>query len=192
MHAGPEVSFGRIVHSLREGQCHGTQSQSPFFLIFEAPDAGCRAYFRGSFYLIAPVQEGAPTETHVKIVGWLAVVVSAFSYFVALFFLLLLAFPVTAINLGFVGTVVLIDAELLSVRGMPVGHGGGLLLCSFFLVLALSGIVAGWGLLRFKNWARILAIVLAILSLPNVPFGTAFGIYALVVLFNKRAGQLFT
>jgi hypothetical protein len=57
------------------------------------------------------------------------------------------------------------------------------------LVLAKSaaGFLAGWGLLQRLPWARMLTIVLAFLSLFNVPFGTALGIYSLWVLLPARA-----
>ena len=44
------------------------------------------------------------------------------------------------------------------------------------------GLIAGWGLYERRSWARILAIVLAFLSLFHPPFGTAIGIYTLWVL----------
>jgi hypothetical protein len=47
-------------------------------------------------------------------------------------------------------------------------------LCGLFAVLALPSIIAGWGLFAGKSWARPLSLVLAILHLPNIPFGTAY------------------
>ena len=38
----------------------------------------------------------------------------------------------------------------------------------------------------------ILTIVLAVLSLPQFPVGTAFGVYALVIMFNDEAKNIFT
>jgi hypothetical protein len=56
-----------------------------------------------------------------------------------------------------------------------------------FIGLALVGIsvlslMAGWGLLERQPWARTMAIVLGVLHLINVPFGTALGAYTLWVL----------
>ena len=42
--------------------------------------------------------------------------------------------------------------------------------------------LAGWGLLERRPWARMLAIVLAVLALFRFPLGTALGIYTLWVL----------
>ena len=67
--------------------------------------------------------------------------------------------------------------------------GGALALIA--LTLSIPGIVAGFGLLKRKPWARILTIVLSVLNLINIPFGTALGIYGLWVLFSQETAQLF-
>jgi hypothetical protein len=67
----------------------------------------------------------------------------------------------------------------------------GMALVIFFLGVSLPGLFAGWGLLTFKPWARILAIVLAILNLIHIPFGTLLGIYALWVLLSRETERLF-
>jgi hypothetical protein len=56
-------------------------------------------------------------------------------------------------------------------------------------VMAVLSVVAGVGLLARKPWARTLAIVLAILSLIKIPFGTALGIYTLWVLAPSAAKE---
>jgi hypothetical protein len=63
----------------------------------------------------------------------------------------------------------------------------------FFLILLLSipDIIAGIGLLQFKPWARILGIILSVLHLIHIPFGTAVGIYGLWVLLSGGTEQLF-
>lgn len=48
--------------------------------------------------------------------------------------------------------------------------------------LSAIGLIAGWGLLSWKPWARMLSIVLGVISLLNFPLGTALGIYTLWVL----------
>lgn len=60
-----------------------------------------------------------------------------------------------------------------------------------WLVLAKGaiGVVAGIGLLNRAPWARTLTLVVAFLSLMSVPFGTAFGIYAIWVLLSSGAGR---
>ena len=50
------------------------------------------------------------------------------------------------------------------------------------LVKAALGFGAGWGLLHREAWGRVLALVLAFISLFNIPFGTALGVYTMWVL----------
>ena len=58
-------------------------------------------------------------------------------------------------------------------------------------LIALPQIIGGLGLIRHKEWARILILVLAFLSLVHVPFGTALGIYTMIILFNPETVRLF-
>jgi hypothetical protein len=67
----------------------------------------------------------------------------------------------------------------------------GAAIAILLLVLSLPGIIAGVGLLKFRPWARILAIILGALHLLSFPFGTALGVYTLVVLLNAEAPSLF-
>ncbi len=55
------------------------------------------------------------------------------------------------------------------------------------IVIGIASMVAGWGLLERAPWARMLTVVLAFLALLRLPFGTALGIYTLVVLFPEPA-----
>ena len=66
---------------------------------------------------------------------------------------------------------------------------GSLVCC--FIPGVIVDIVAGWGLLQHKSWARILAIILGIINLVFFPIGTALGIYTLWVMFNDEAKALF-
>ena len=61
----------------------------------------------------------------------------------------------------------------------------------FVLVLSLPGVIAGIGLLQYREWARVVTIVLSALDLLNVPFGTALGVYGLWVLLNQETVRLF-
>jgi len=63
------------------------------------------------------------------------------------------------------------------------------LVATLLLVGAVLGLIAGWGLLTRQPWARMLAIVLGCISLINLPFGTALGIYTLWVLLPAESEQ---
>ena len=54
-------------------------------------------------------------------------------------------------------------------------------------LFAVLELVAGWGLLDRRPWARIVALVLAFLALLRFPFGTALGIYTLWVLLPSTS-----
>lgn len=122
-------------------------------------------------------------STHVKVLGALFIVLSALGLLLALF--MMLTFGLSA---GLVGmTADPVDAEIAQPILAIVGAG----LTIFFLVTSIPGIIVGWGLLKFRPWARILGIVLSALQLINFPFGTVVGIYGLWVLFNNETERLF-
>jgi hypothetical protein len=77
------------------------------------------------------------------------------------------------------------EAEAMTVLGV-VGTAVGLL-----TVLAIPGLLAGYGLLSRKPWARILALVVGILGLVNFPIGTAIGLYTFWVLTQETATEYF-
>lgn len=54
---------------------------------------------------------------------------------------------------------------------------------------AVLSVVVGYGLVKRKFWARVLAIVAGILALINIPLGTALGLYTLWVLASGPAGM---
>ena len=58
-------------------------------------------------------------------------------------------------------------------------------------VLSLPSLIMGLGLLKYRNWARILGIVISVLNLLNFPIGTAIGVYGLWVLFQPETEELF-
>jgi hypothetical protein len=67
----------------------------------------------------------------------------------------------------------------------------GILVSSFLGLISLPQIVGGLGLLGYKEWARILMLVISFISLPNVPFGTFLGVYTMVILFNRETIRMF-
>lgn len=113
---------------------------------------------------------------HVPIVAWLNIVGSVLLLLVALFLIVLL--PSIGAMSG--------DRQalgILSIVGVSVG--------GFLGLLAVPGLLAGIGLLRRRNWARILAIVVSFLNLLNIPIGTIIGGYSLWVLFQDAATSYF-
>jgi hypothetical protein len=61
-----------------------------------------------------------------------------------------------------------------------------------FLVARVAlAVCAGWGLMQHAQWGRMVAIVAAIFCLLKFPFGTAMGIWSLVLLLGYRNGTLY-
>jgi len=56
-------------------------------------------------------------------------------------------------------------------------------------VMGAAALLVGWSLITRKPWARTLAIVIGILELLKIPFGTALGIYTLWVLAPSPSGD---
>ena len=74
---------------------------------------------------------------------------------------------------------------------VPTSFLTGIVSVLGILILAKSAFafLAGWGLMQRESWARVLALVLAFISLFNVPFGTAIGVYTLWVLMPGPAQE---
>lgn len=119
-----------------------------------------------SFGMAAPPRRSI--ASHIRILGVLWLFHGALSLFPGLFLMVFMQrifrppdVPPFALNfLPLIGTVLL---------------GAGL----------LSGL-AGAGLLLRKSWGRGVALVAGTLSLANVPFGTALGIYSLWALLPAQ------
>ena len=115
-------------------------------------------------------------QQHVTILGWLYVVSHALFLVMGGFVFILLT------GIGAASG----EAEATRILGV-VGTAVGLLLAA----LAVPGLAAGYGLLKHKPWARILAIVVGVLGLVNFPVGTAIGLYTFWVLTQEAATEYF-
>jgi hypothetical protein len=116
-------------------------------------------------------------QRHITILGWLYIVGQALFLVMGGFVFVLLA------GIGVASD----EAEAIRMFGV-VGTAVGILLA----VLGVPGLVAGYGLLTRRPWARVLAIVMGVLSLVNFPIGTALGLYTFWVLTQPTATHYFT
>jgi hypothetical protein len=57
--------------------------------------------------------------------------------------------------------------------------------------VGLMPLVVGYGLMKRKPWSKSLALVLAIISLINIPIGTALGVYSLKFLRSEGGIKLY-
>lgn len=107
-----------------------------------------------------------------------------------------LVFSVPAILFGllvFVGS--LIGAGFAEAFADVPGIGAligtaGLFMGLFIAALGVPGTVAGIGLLQRRSWAKVWTIIVAVLNLLNIPFGTIFGIYALWVVTRPETDDV--
>lgn len=115
-------------------------------------------------------------DTHIKVIAWLYIVLGALMLFSA-------CIAVFAI---FGGGLISGDQTAINVTGIVAAIVGILI-----VVFSVPGIIAGFGLLRYQAWARILALVLGVLNLPGFPIGTILGIYTLWALLDEEGAALF-
>jgi hypothetical protein len=121
-------------------------------------------------------------ERHVHLVGILATVWGALAMLVGVSMLLLSA-----------GALV----ELLDPVGAGMGFAAGLTATVFALIgvfALLWGGAHAWAALLLKRrrpLGRVLSLGLAVVNLLVLPFGTAFGVYALWVLLTDEGRRLF-
>ena len=89
--------------------------------------------------------------------------------------------------LGMVGLIVTgPDSDATAIAGVLAFSS-----CLIFLLTIFYAII-GYGLLQMKPWARIAAIILAILALCNFPLGTIIGGVVLYLLFQPEAQEAFS
>ena len=124
-------------------------------------------------------------QDHVRILGVLFIVMGGLGFLIALFFLVIFGLGL----LGLAGAAAHQDPN--AILAVPIIGVVGTFIAGFIAVCSLPTIVAGFGLLKYWPWARIVAIVLSALNLLSVPLGTALGIYGFWVLLNKETEPLF-
>ena len=113
---------------------------------------------------------------HVDVVAWLNIALS---------------------GLGLMGAAIvfftMIGAGLLSgdAEAMFVTSTVAVVISVFLLLVSVPGLIAGVGLLKRAEWARILMLVVACFQLLNVPLGTALAIYTFWALLQDETKWMF-
>ena len=112
-------------------------------------------------------------ERHINIIGILWIVYGALGIIFG-FVLFLLLFGLSFIpDMGSEGTII--------IRAVAVGLG------LFMTILSLPEIFGGYGLLKKREWGRILVLVVSFLNLVNFPLGTSLGVYSFVMLTKEES-----
>ena len=120
-------------------------------------------------------------EQHIRAVAILNIVYGGLG--------VLLALAILAIFGGVAGLVMAdADPDAEFVAPMMGVIGAVVFLC--VAIVSVPAVVAGIGLLSFRSWARILTIIVSVLHLFSIPFGTALGIYGMWVLFKDETTAL--
>jgi hypothetical protein len=132
----------------------------------------------------SPVKPGIDESmgTHFKVLSWLYLVFGALGAIVGVS---VFAF-FSSIGYGLSS----LHFEGLPFRFPHLASGIGFLIAMVLLIFSVPGLIAGYGLLNFRSWARPLTIVLSVLNLIHPPFGTLLGVYGLWVLLSGR-GELY-
>jgi hypothetical protein len=89
-----------------------------------------------------------------------------------------------------IGAAVLMASPQSAGVAASVAAGTFFVLALLLLAYAAASIAAGRGLRRREHWSRLVALILSLINLFVVPFGTALGIYAFWVLLRERSRQL--
>jgi hypothetical protein len=121
-------------------------------------------------------------QTHVKVLAILHIVFGALGVLIGLG---IFAF------FGGIAGLIHMDHDPDAALAIPMMGAIGGFVMIVLLAVSIPGIIAGIGLMKYQSWARILTIVLSILDLVSIPFGTALGIYGLWVLFTAEGARLF-
>ena len=109
-------------------------------------------------------------HNHIRVASLLMLVTGVLSLVPALFVLL------TGIGLA--------GSSLFSSNPLGLLTAGGIVgfIALFLVMLSLPAVIAGFGLLARKRWARPLALFISIFYLAGFPIGTLFAFYMIWVL----------
>lgn len=61
----------------------------------------------------------------------------------------------------------------------------------FFTAISLPQVIGGIGLMKRKEWGRILILIVAFFHLLSFPLGTALAVYSFVILLKEETTRLF-
>jgi hypothetical protein len=136
-----------------------------------------------SMYVV-PAVAANRVEHHLKTLGILWIVFGGYTLLIWL-----LALPFLA---GILGGFCPMGHALHGMHGFPFGHAFFAawvpLITAILVVRSALSLLVGFALLTRQRWGRILAIVVGIVTLLKIPFGTALGIYTLWVLAPAQSG----
>ncbi len=131
-----------------------------------------------------PQKQAHDMDMHVKILGWLFVGCG-------------ILFGLLGMMMMFAGQIIQRLPAMMPLPTdfpPPMAHFAGWLAAVIGLIVIATGsgvAAAGVGLLQYKSWGRVLAIIMAVLMLFKFPIGTAVAIYAFWVLFSQEGQEYY-
>ena len=102
------------------------------------------------------------------------------------------------ISFGIIGLFLAAVIFLLTSGIFPIYFGDfpaetvGIIVGSLFTVFSIIFIITGIGILKEASWARIIALITAGMSLFCPPWGTAWGIYTIIILVKQETVEIFS
>jgi hypothetical protein len=122
-------------------------------------------------------------ENHIRVLAVLQIAYASIGLLVALALLMIF---------GGAATIVGVSAQTAdSLVAIPILAIVGTVAAGFLILLSLPRLIAGIGLLRHRNWGRILTMIVSVIGLLDIPVGTALGIYGLWVLTTREGSRAF-
>lgn len=115
-------------------------------------------------------------EKHINVVAALQIGLSIFNLLIAFLIFTVLKLVVGFVNEPNSGMILSMIADILAI---------------VFIVISVPGILAGMGLYKRKEWARILTLILSVVEIFSFPFGTAIGIYSIWALIQPETVSAF-
>jgi len=115
-------------------------------------------------------------EKHVHVIAALQIGLSIFGIIIGIIILVILS------TIG-----VLVDDKDANFILPLIGN----IIAVFIFLLSVPGIVAGIGLMKHKEWGRILTLILSVINLLNFPLGTVIGAYSIWALVQNETVDLF-
>jgi hypothetical protein len=128
-------------------------------------------------------------EKHVKLVGILNIVYRSLAIIGAMVLLAI------AVGFGYIYDA-LVQTDSIQPHEIPAAILDLIPLILFFvasliIVVSVAGIIGGIGVLKRKEWGRVLLLVVSFFNLIRIPLGTVLGVYTIWVLINNETIKLF-
>jgi len=121
-------------------------------------------------------------KKHVELLGILMITYSALGFIVML--------GVSMILSG-AGLLAYITSDVDGATAHMILNAISIFLMTIAFVVCVPGVIAGVGLFKLRNWARILTLIVSVFNILRIPIGTSLSIYAFWVLMKEETIQMF-